>query len=65
MSFNKKDGKEIIPDFSLPQLLDYEIRVGYPEHQDPMREVIIPKEELEKVILFLQYKKRNDVVEIK
>ena len=59
----KENGKEIIPDFSLPQLLDYEIRVSYPEHQDPMRDVNITKEELDAVVLFLQYKKRNAVVE--
>ncbi len=57
---NSIDDKEIIPDFSLPQLLDYEIRFAYPDHQDPMREVNISKEELDRIILFLQYKKRND-----
>lgn len=55
-----EEGKEIIPDFSLPQLLDYEIRFAYPEHQDPMREVNITKEELDMIVQFLQYKKRNE-----
>ncbi|MFO0321831.1 MAG: hypothetical protein ACK504_05330 [Bacteroidota bacterium] len=53
--------KKIIPDFSLPQLLDYEIRFAYPEHQDPMKEVIISKEQLDMILLFLQYKKRNEI----
>lgn len=54
------DGVSIIPNFSVPQLLDYEIRFAYPEHQDPMREVLISKDELDKVLLFLQYKVPNE-----
>jgi hypothetical protein len=49
-------GKEIIPDFSLPQLMDYEIRI-FPEHNGKLMENRLTNEELEKIILFLRYKK--------
>jgi hypothetical protein len=54
-----QEGKQVIPDFSLPQLMDYEIRIQYPDHQDPMRETNLSQEELDQVITFLRYKKRN------
>lgn len=53
------DGKSEIPNFSLPQLMDYEIRIQYPSHQDPMRETNLPAEELEQVITFLRYKRKS------
>lgn len=55
---NKTEGNQsIIPNFSLPQLMDYEIRIQYPSHQDPMRETVVSPEELEQIISFLRYKK--------
>jgi len=55
-----KDGrKEIIPDFSLPQLLDYEMRFYYPEHQDRLTDAKLADEELNQIIVFLRYKERT------
>lgn len=54
-----KNDQLFYPDFSLPQLLDYEMRFQYPEHQDDLRDEKITAEELDKVVLFLQYKKHN------
>ena len=41
--------------------MDYEIRIQYPAHQDPMRETNVTPEELENIILFLRYKKKGGV----
>jgi hypothetical protein len=59
---NKMDGKkEIIPDFSLPQLMDYEVRL-YPQHQDKFGDdTKLTDEELAKVIAFLRYKKKSGI----
>ncbi|MDI1234095.1 MAG: hypothetical protein PSX81_07430 [bacterium] len=55
---NKTEGDQsIIPNFSLPQLMDYEIRIQYPSHEDPMRVTNLSEEELQQVISFLRYKK--------
>ena len=54
-------GKETIPDFSLEQLENYEIRIQNPKHEDDLRETNITLDELDEVILFLTYKKRNPV----
>lgn len=54
-----RDGRLIYPDFSLPQLLDYEMRFQYPAHQDELRETNITHDELEAVVIFLRYKKKN------
>jgi hypothetical protein len=51
-------GKEIIPDFSLPQLMDYEIRI-WPQHQEQLPDTKLADGELAKIVLFLRYKKRN------
>jgi len=51
-------GKEIIPDFSLPQLMDYEIRI-WPQHREQLSDVQITDEELQKIILFLRFKKKS------
>jgi cytochrome c5 len=59
------NGKEVIPDFTLEQLTDYEIRMQNPKHAEDLRETNITQEELEKVILFFRYKKRNPVVQAK
>jgi hypothetical protein len=55
-----KDGrKEIIPDFSVPQLMDYEMRFYYPEHQERLTDTKITDEEMNKIILFLRCKKKT------
>jgi hypothetical protein len=57
---NFKDGrKEIIPDFSMPQLMDYEMRFYYPEHQERLSDAKITDEEMNRIILFLRFKKRS------
>ena len=53
--------KEIIPDFSLEQLENYEIRIQNPKHEEDLRETNITLDELDNVVLFLKYKKRNPV----
>jgi mono/diheme cytochrome c family protein len=59
---NIKEGrKEIIPDFSLPQLMDYELRIGYPEHQDRLKDTKITDEEMNKIVLFLRFKKNSGI----
>jgi len=50
--------KELIPDFSLPQLMDYEIRI-WPQHQEKLADTQITDLELADIVLFLRYKKRN------
>jgi len=58
---NKKvDGKDVIPDFSLPQLLDYEMRM-YEQHEGKMDDRHVSDAELEKIIVFLRYKKKSGV----
>jgi hypothetical protein len=54
------DGKEIIPDFSLPQLMDYELRFQYAAHGDELKEASITHDELEWIVLFLRYKKKTN-----
>lgn len=51
-------GKEVIPDFSVPQLMDYEIRI-WPQHQEQLGDTQITDDELAKIVLFLRYKKKN------
>jgi hypothetical protein len=55
----KKDGKLYYPDFSLPQLMDYEMRFQYPAHQDELRETNLSPAELDWVVTFLRFKKLN------
>ncbi len=50
--------KQIIPDFSLPQLMDYEMRI-YPEHAEELPDTRITDVELTKIITFLRYKKKS------
>lgn len=54
------NGKQIIPDFSLPQLLDYEMRMA-PEHGDKLTDRFISDQEMERVLIFLRYKKKSGV----
>ncbi len=50
--------KNIIPDFSLPQLMDYEMRM-YPVHMERLNDTKISDEEMQKVVLFLRFKKKS------
>lgn len=50
--------KNIIPDFSLPQLMDYEMRL-YPEHMERLNNIKVTDIEMQKIILFLRYKKKS------
>jgi hypothetical protein len=54
-----KNGKLYYPDFSLPQLMDYEMRFQYPAHQDELREINLSADELDWVVTFLRFKKLN------
>ena len=51
------NGHLIIPDFSIPQLLDYEMRTQYPSHGERLHESKVSKEELDDIQVFLQYRK--------
>jgi cytochrome c5 len=55
------EGKAVIPDFSLPQLLDYEMRIAYVAHGDQLTDRFITDEEMTRIILYLQYKKKTGV----
>jgi mono/diheme cytochrome c family protein len=58
---NKKvNGADIIPDFSLPQLMDYEMRM-YEQHEDKLDDRHVSDIELEKIILYLRYKKKSGI----
>jgi hypothetical protein len=52
------DKKELIPDFSLPQLMDYEMRF-YPEHGEELPDSRVTDVEMQKIVLFLRYKKKS------
>lgn len=52
---------KVVPDFSLPQLLDYEMRFQYPSHENRLREVDVSVAELDWIQMYLQYKKRSGV----
>jgi mono/diheme cytochrome c family protein len=54
-----RNGKRYYPDFSLPQLMDYEMRFQYPEHGEDLKETNITVAELDDVVDFLRYKKKN------
>jgi hypothetical protein len=54
-----KEGKNYYPDFSLPQLMDYEIRFQYEQHVEDLKESNMTAEELDWVVHFLRYKKVN------
>jgi len=57
---NVKEGrKEIIPDFSLPQLMDYAMRIEYPEHKDRLKDTEITDAEMNNIILFLRFKAKT------
>ena len=52
------NGKETIPDFSLPQLMDYEIRI-FPEHSEKLPETRLTEVELANVVSFLRFRKKT------
>ena len=49
--------KKVIPDFSAPQLLDYEMRTQYPAHGERLHESKVSKEELDDIQVFLLHRK--------
>jgi hypothetical protein len=51
--------KEIIPDFTVAQLINYELRVQNPKHTTNIPENTVNTEELGLIITFLTYKKKN------
>lgn len=51
--------KPVIPDFSLPQLMDYEIRIEYQAHEEDLKETNITHDELDLIVLYLRYKKKS------
>ena len=53
------NGVSTIPDFSLPQLMDYEMRIQYPSHQDRLSEANVSVDELDMIVLFLRYRKKS------
>lgn len=55
------DGKQVVPDFSIPQLMDYEIRIQYPSHEDRLKENNLTIQELDDVVNYLRYKKKSGV----
>ncbi|MBC7849691.1 MAG: cytochrome c [Chitinophagaceae bacterium] len=54
------NGKDVIPDFSLPQLMDYEMRMSQ-DHGEQLTDRFISDEEMARVVIFLRYKKRSGV----
>lgn len=55
----KEKNKEIVPDFSMPQLMDYEMRRVYPNHTDRLDDRHVTDDEMNKIILFLRFKKKS------
>ncbi len=55
------NGETVVPDFSLPQLMDYEMRIQYPSHGDRLKESNLSALELDYVVHYLRYKKRSGV----
>ena len=53
----KVDGRMIIPDFSAPQLLDYEMRMQYPTHGERLTEAHVSVEELDDIQIYLLFRK--------
>lgn len=55
------NGMAVVPDFSLPQLMDYEVRIQYPSHEDRLKENNLSVQELDDVVNYLRYKKKSGV----
>ncbi len=59
----KVKGKEIIPDFTLPELEGYTadvLRTSNPKHMTDLNENIVTHDELELIMFFLSFKKKNE-----
>ena len=56
---SKVKRKVVIPDFTLDQLIGYELRVSNPDHEDGIPETNVSAEELGLIMTFLNYKKKN------
>ncbi len=54
--------KVIIPDFTLDQLIGYELRVLNPDHESGIPETNVSAEELGMIMVFLSYKKKNEII---
>ncbi|MBL0037175.1 MAG: hypothetical protein IPP26_15800 [Flavobacteriales bacterium] len=55
---NKRvNGRTVIPDFSAPQLLDYEMRTQYPSHGEKLHDSRVSKEELDDIQVFLLHRR--------
>lgn len=57
----KIKGKEVIPDFTTEQLLNYDMRLANPDHESKLGSTEVTTEELGYIISFLSYKKRSNV----
>ena len=55
------NGVQIVPDFSLPQLMDYEMRIQYPSHENKLTETNLTALEFDQVVHYLRYKKKSGV----
>ena len=55
----KEKNKDVVPDFSMPQLMDYEMRIQYIPHREKLDDRHITDEEMNKVIMFLRFKKKS------
>lgn len=53
--------KVYIPDFTVNELMNYDVRRGNATHEDEIPETQVTTEELGYIIIFLNYKKRNDI----
>lgn len=53
----KINGRMVVPDFSLPQLLDYEMRMQYAAHGDRLSEARVSKEELDDIQVYLRFRR--------
>lgn len=53
-------GNTVIPDFSLPQLMDYEMRM-YTQHEDKLDDRHVSDKELEYIILYLRFKQKSGI----
>jgi hypothetical protein len=55
------NGVQVVPDFSLPQLMDYEMRIQYPSHENKLTETNLTALEFDQVVHYLRYKKKSGV----
>lgn len=52
-------GKRVIPDFRPEQLEEYELRAKNSSHKKNLSEEVLSEDQLEYIVLFLKYKKKN------